>query len=52
MTFMLDAPAGAWSDRAGRTAEFQIQRRSMARPRETPVACVKLQLTPAVDLAV
>jgi hypothetical protein len=24
----------------------------MARPRETPVACVKLQLTPAVDLAV
>ena len=52
VTFMLDAPAGAWSDRAGRTAEFQIQRRSMARPRETPFACVKLQLTPAVDLAV
>jgi hypothetical protein len=52
VTFMLDTPAGAWSDRAGRTAEFQIQRRSMARPRETPVACVKLQLTPAVDLAV
>jgi hypothetical protein len=40
--FMLDAPTAVWSDRAGRTAEFRIQWRSTARPRETPVPCVKL----------
>jgi hypothetical protein len=47
--FLLDAPPGAWSDPQTRTHQFQIQRRRRDQG-VAPVACVKLELTPTIEL--
>jgi hypothetical protein len=47
--FLLDAPPGAWSDPQARTHQFQIQRRRRDQG-GAPVACVKLELTPTIEL--